>query len=63
VEFLGSAPEVLALRRAPDLVWVVNCGEEPTDVSGVGELVLASGAADQVAAGSLPPDTAAWFRG
>jgi alpha-glucosidase len=63
VEFLGSAPEVLALRRAPDLVCVVNCGEEPTDVSGVGELVLASGAADQVAAGSLPPDTAAWFRG
>jgi alpha-glucosidase len=63
VEFLGSAPEVLAFRRDPDLVCVVNCGVEPTDVSGYGEPVLVSGDADAVAGGSLPPDTAAWLRG
>jgi alpha-glucosidase len=63
VEFLDSAPEVLAFRREPDLVCVVNCGVEPTDVSGHGQLVLTSGDAVTVGAGSLPPDTAAWFRG
>jgi alpha-glucosidase len=63
VRFLDSAAEVLAFRRDPDLVCLVNCGTEPTDVSQVGELVIASGATDTVAGGSLPPDTAAWFRG
>jgi alpha-glucosidase len=63
VEFLDSAPEVLAFRRDPDLVCVVNCGVEPTDVSGYGEPVLVSGDTEAVAGGSLPPDTAAWFRG
>jgi alpha-glucosidase len=63
LEFLDSAPEVLAFRRAPDLVCAVNCGVEPTDVSAYGELLMASGHRDEVAAGSLPPGTAAWFRG
>ncbi|HEX2174603.1 MAG TPA: glycoside hydrolase family 13 protein [Nocardioidaceae bacterium] len=63
VKFLDSAPEVLAFRRDPDLVCVVNCGREPTDVSGLGDLVIASGADEEVLGGSLPPDTAAWFRG
>ncbi len=63
VEFLDAAPEVLAFRREPDLVCLVNCGTEPTDVSYLGEPLIASGRAPEVAAGSLPPDTAAWFRG
>ncbi|MDQ4085459.1 MAG: glycoside hydrolase family 13 protein [Actinomycetota bacterium] len=63
VEFLASAPEVLAFRRDPDLVCMVNCGVEPTDVAGLGEPLLTSGADDEVRAGSLPADTAAWFRG
>ena len=62
VEFLDSAPEVLAFRRDPDLVCVVNCGTEPTDVARLGEPVIASGRSAEVAGGSLPPDTAAWFR-
>jgi alpha-glucosidase len=63
VEFLDSAPEVLAFRREPDLVCLVNCGTEATDVSHLGEPVIASGRTPEVAGGSLPPDTAAWFRG
>jgi alpha-glucosidase len=63
VEFLGSPREVLAFRRSPDLVCVVNCGTTATDVSGYGRLVVASGASDEVSGGSLPPDTAAWFQG
>jgi alpha-glucosidase len=62
-EFLDSAPGVLAFRRDPDLVCVVNCGAEPTDVSHLGELVVSSGDLADVGERSLPPDTAAWFRG
>ena len=63
VEFLDSPPEVLAFRRDPDLVCVVNCGTTPADVSGYGEALVASASADEVGRGSLPPDTAAWFKG
>jgi alpha-glucosidase len=63
VEFLDSEPEVLAFRRDPDLVCVVNCGPTVADVSRYGELVVTSGDAEEVARGSLRPDTAAWFRG
>jgi alpha-glucosidase len=63
MEFLDSEPEVLAFRRDPDLVCVVNCGPTVADVSGYGELVVTSGNAEEVAGGSLRPDTAAWFRG
>ena len=63
VEFLDSEPEVLAFRRDPDLVCVVNCGPTAADVSGYGELVVTSGDSAEVAGGSLRPDTAAWFRG
>jgi len=63
VQFLDSAPEVLAFRRDPDLVCVVNCGPTSADVSRYGELVVTSGDAGEVAGGSLRPDTAAWFRG
>ena len=62
MEFVESAPEVLAFRRDPDLVCVVNCGTESTDVTQYGSLVISSGDAAVVGAGSLPPDTAAWFR-
>jgi len=63
VEFLDSEPEVLAFRRDPDLVCVVNCGPASADVSRYGELVVTSGDAEEVTRGSLRPDTAAWFRG
>jgi alpha-glucosidase len=62
-EFVDSPPEVLAFRRDPDLLCVVNCGSEPADISGHGEVLIASGATDEVRAGSLPPDTAVWLRG
>ncbi|MGH3354486.1 MAG: glycoside hydrolase family 13 protein, partial [Nocardioidaceae bacterium] len=61
VEFLDTAPGVLAFRREPDLVCVVNCGAESVDVSDRGDLLLSSGPSDDLAGGVLRPDTAAWF--
>ncbi|GAA2792256.1 glycoside hydrolase family 13 protein [Nonomuraea dietziae] len=54
--WLDSPKDVLAFRREPGLVVLVNFGETP--VAGPGEVLLSSGplAAD----GSVPPDTAVW---
>ncbi|MDQ3422861.1 MAG: glycoside hydrolase family 13 protein [Actinomycetota bacterium] len=62
IELLDTAPGVLAFRREPGVVCVINCGSRRARVGQYGEPVIASGSADQVASGWLPGDTAAWFR-
>jgi alpha-glucosidase len=69
VSFAGSPPGVLAFEREPGFVCVLNCSKRPIRLSsirprlapGLGDLVIASGKAKQLAAGVLPPDTSAWF--
>jgi alpha-glucosidase len=67
VELLDADPDVFAFRRlgvdgAPALVVAVNCGRVDVDAVGFGTPAGASTSLDQVMAGVLPPDTAAWFR-
>ncbi len=64
-----ATPGVLVVERDPGFTCVVNCGSRPVSldrlaVHGVeiGRLLIASGEDEQVAAGTLPSDTAAWFR-
>jgi alpha-glucosidase len=56
--WIDPADDVLAFDRGTALRCVVNLSGEPLDVTGHGEVLLASGPCD----GRLPPDTAAWFR-
>jgi alpha-glucosidase len=56
--WIDAADDVLAFDRGTALRCVVNLSGEPLDVTGHGEVLLASGPGD----GRLPPDTAAWFR-
>jgi hypothetical protein len=60
VTWLTTAPGTLAFRRGDGFVCMVNCGSRAARVPAeAGELVLSSGPVG--AAGTLPPDTAAWF--
>ena len=60
VTWLTTAPGTLAFRRGDGFVCMVNCGSRAARVPAeAGELVLSSGPIG--AAGTLPPDTAAWF--
>ncbi|MDP9444361.1 MAG: glycoside hydrolase family 13 protein [Actinomycetota bacterium] len=61
VTLLDTPPGVLAFRREPGLVCVLNCGHRRTPVGRYGEVVVASGHHEQVVEGWLPTDTCAWF--
>ncbi|UWE08780.1 glycoside hydrolase family 13 protein [Actinacidiphila bryophytorum] len=58
--WLDSGPQVLAFRRSPGFVCVLNLGAEPAELPGHTEVLLASG---PLADGRLPADTAVWLRG
>jgi alpha-glucosidase len=63
LSWLPSAAGVLAFRRGPDVVCVVNVGDEPArlpDAARAATLVLASG--PQVIGDTIGGATAAWFR-
>ncbi|MGH3470686.1 MAG: glycoside hydrolase family 13 protein [Nocardioidaceae bacterium] len=63
VRFGPSRPGVLVVKRAPGLTCVLNCSRRDHQIVGsaYGEPLIASGQREAVAAGVLPPDTAAWF--
>jgi alpha-glucosidase len=68
VELLDTEAQVFAFRRPgvdghPSLVVAVNCGEVAVDAVRYGVPAAASASLEQVQAGVLPPDTAAWFSG
>lgn len=52
-------PGALVLARDPDVVCVLNCGDEPVPLPPHREVLLASGPLD---AGLLPDNTAVWLR-
>ncbi|NUP42035.1 MAG: DUF3459 domain-containing protein, partial [Streptomyces sp.] len=58
--WLESAPGVLAFRRSPEFVCVVNLADPPAELPAGTEVLLTSG---PLADGRLPADTAAWLRG
>ncbi|OQR61541.1 alpha-glucosidase [Streptomyces maremycinicus] len=60
LEWLPAPAGVLAFRRAPGLVCVVNLAAAPAALPEHGRVLLASGPLD--AAGRLPTDTAVWLR-
>ncbi|MET9059308.1 MULTISPECIES: glycoside hydrolase family 13 protein [Streptomyces] len=60
LEWLPAPDGVLAFRRAPGLVCVVNLAAAPAVLPGHEEILLASGPLDD--AGRLPGDTAVWLR-
>lgn len=61
LEWLPAPEGVLALRRAPGLVCVVNLAGTSADLPDHESVLLTSGPLD--ADGRLPTDTAAWLRG
>ncbi|MET0415692.1 MAG: alpha-amylase family glycosyl hydrolase, partial [Actinoplanes sp.] len=58
--WLPSADDVLAFRRDPDFVCVVNTGSQDRDPPAAATLMLSSGPLRP--AGRIPADTAAWYR-
>ncbi|MFG2279633.1 glycoside hydrolase family 13 protein [Streptomyces asoensis] len=60
LEWLPAPAGVLAFRRTPGLVCVVNLAAEPAVLPEHDQLLLASGPLDT--AGRLPHDTAVWLR-
>ncbi|CAG7630716.1 glycoside hydrolase family 13 protein [Actinacidiphila bryophytorum] len=58
--WLDSDPQVLAFRRSPEFLCVLNLGAEPAELPEHTEVLLASG---PLADGRLPADTAVWLRG
>ncbi|SFC46589.1 glycoside hydrolase family 13 protein [Streptomyces aidingensis] len=58
LEWLPSAPEVLAFARRPGFRCAVNLSGRPQPLPPHREVLLASGPLD---GGGLPPDTAAWL--
>ncbi|MFI0899324.1 glycoside hydrolase family 13 protein [Streptomyces sp. NPDC020983] len=58
--WLESGPAVLAFRRSPEFVCVVNLGDEPAALPAHHRVLLTSG---PLVDGRLPADTAAWLRG
>ncbi|MEU8575141.1 glycoside hydrolase family 13 protein [Streptomyces asoensis] len=60
LEWLPVPDGVLAFRRAPGLVCVVNLADEPAVLPEHDHVLLASGPLDT--AGRLPRDTAVWLR-
>ncbi|MEU6998318.1 glycoside hydrolase family 13 protein [Nonomuraea sp. NPDC046570] len=64
VEWLDSPKEVLAMRRDPGLVVVLNTADRPVtraELGLPGEVLLASGPLPKD--GSIPADTTVWLRG
>ncbi|SDN67236.1 glycoside hydrolase family 13 protein [Actinacidiphila guanduensis] len=59
LEWLGSAPEVLAFRRGGHFACVVNLGAEPAELPPHTEILLTSGPLAED--GRLPQDTAVWL--
>ncbi len=68
-----TPPGVLVIEREPGLTCVLNCGKRAVSLSrltaagesasrGLGDLLISSGDDSAVTAGTVPPDTAAWFR-
>jgi alpha-glucosidase len=57
-DWLPSAPEVLAFRRADGFGCLVNLGEQPVPLPGAARPVLASG---PLTDGGVPSDTAVWW--
>ncbi|WP_329179517.1 glycoside hydrolase family 13 protein [Streptomyces sp. NBC_01477] len=57
--WLESAPGVLAFRRSPGFVCVLNLADVPAELPEHTEVLLTSG---PLAEGRLPADTAAWLR-
>ncbi|GAB3586766.1 glycoside hydrolase family 13 protein [Amycolatopsis endophytica] len=57
LSWLDSPPEVLAFRREPGVVCVVNLGEEPAALPPHRKVLLASGEPGD----ELPPDAAVWL--
>ena len=61
VVLLDTAPGTLGFRRGDGLVCVINCGGQPARLPDeAGDVVLSSSPLDEP--GTLPADTAAWFR-
>ncbi|MEU5248436.1 DUF3459 domain-containing protein, partial [Streptomyces asoensis] len=60
LEWLPAPAGVLAFRRTPGLICVVNLAAEPAVLPEHDQLLLASGPLDS--AGRLPRDTAVWLR-
>jgi alpha-glucosidase len=58
--WLESAPGVLAFRRSPEFVCVLNLADSPAELPEGTEVLLASGPLTE---GRLPADTAVWLRG
>jgi alpha-glucosidase len=58
-EWLDSPAQMLAFRRSPSFVCVLNLGDSPAQLPSHTEVLLASGA---LAEGRLPADTAVWLR-
>jgi alpha-glucosidase len=59
LRWLAAPAQVLAFRRDPDLVCMVNCGRRSVRLPRCGDLVLAS---RLLVDDALPPDTAVWWR-
>ncbi len=60
LNWLPSAPDVLAFVRTGGLICVVNLAGEPVELPGHTSVLLTSGPLDDD--GRLPQDTAAWLR-
>jgi alpha-glucosidase len=58
--WLDSAPGVLAFRRSPEFVCVLNLDSTPAKLPPHTQVLLASG---PLGGDGLPADTAAWLRG
>ncbi|WP_250290341.1 glycoside hydrolase family 13 protein [Streptomyces atroolivaceus] len=61
LDWLPSAPGVLAFRRTHGLICVVNLSGSPAPLPGHDEILLTSAPLEP--SGLLPDDTAAWLRG
>ncbi|CAM5649919.1 alpha-amylase family glycosyl hydrolase [Streptomyces atroolivaceus] len=61
LDWLPSAPGVLAFRRTHGLICVVNLSGSPAQLPGHDEILLTSAPLEP--SGLLPDDTAAWLRG
>ena len=61
VVLLDTAPGVLAFRREPGFVCVLNCGSRRARIDDMGEAIIASADHAVATRGWLAPNTAAWF--